>query len=71
NTNLPNRFKASEMPDKVKQWINELQIAAEHSDNMFIKKLLLAYKVLSTNEFNDLTNKIKCRLVKVLETFKQ
>ncbi|CAG8770644.1 14064_t:CDS:2, partial [Ambispora leptoticha] len=31
-TNLPNRFRASEMPDKVEQWINDLQIASEHPD---------------------------------------
>ncbi|CAG8799776.1 1872_t:CDS:2, partial [Racocetra fulgida] len=48
-TNLPSGFRASEMPDKVEQWINELQIAAEHPDEVFVEEMLLAHEALSTD----------------------
>ncbi len=67
---LPNGFRASEMSDKVKQWIDELQIAIENPSEVFIEELLLAYEILSENEFLDLENRIKSGLVKALEAFK-
>ena len=67
---LPNEFRTSEMPDKVKQWIDELQIAIERPSEVFIEELLLAYEILSENEFLDLENRIKSGLVKALEAFK-
>ncbi|CAG8515994.1 23962_t:CDS:2 [Cetraspora pellucida] len=70
-TNLPNRFRTSEMLDKVEQWINELQIAAEHPNEVFVEEMLLAHETLSTDEFNDLINRIEHGLVKALEAFKR
>ena len=67
---LSNRFRASEMPDKVEQWIDELQIAIEHPSEVFIEELLLAYEILSEDEFLDLENRIKNGLVKALKAFK-
>ena len=59
------------MSDKVEQWIDKLQIAIENPSEVFIEKLLLAYKILSEDEFLDLENRIKNGLVKTLEAFKQ
>ncbi len=58
------------MPDKVEQWIGKLQTAIEYSDEVFIEELLLAYKILSENEFINLANRIKNGLIKTLEAFK-
>ncbi len=68
---LPNGFRTSEMPDKVKQWIDELQIVIERSSEVFIEELLLAYEILSEDEFLDLENRIKNGLIKALEAFKR
>ena len=68
---LLNKFKVSEMPDKVKQCIGELQTAIEHPDEVFIEELLLAYEILPENEFINLANRIKNGLIKTLEVFKQ
>ncbi|CAG8775883.1 31337_t:CDS:2, partial [Racocetra persica] len=70
-TNLSNRFKAGEMPDNVEQWINELQIAIKNLDEVFVEELLLAYEILSEDEFIDLMNRIENGLVKALEAFKK
>ncbi len=35
----------SEMPDKVEQWINELQNAAKYPSDIFIEELLLAHEI--------------------------
>ncbi|CAG8851369.1 31378_t:CDS:1, partial [Racocetra persica] len=70
-TNLPNGFRASEIPDKIEQWINELQIAAKHPDEVFVEEMLLAHETLSTDEFNDLINRIENGLVKALDAFKR
>jgi len=48
-----------------------LQTAIEYSDEVFIEELLLAYKILSENEFINLANRIKNGLIKTLEVFKQ
>ncbi len=58
------------MPDKVKYQIGELQIAIEYLDEVFIKELLLVYKILSKNEFINLAKRIKNELIKILEIFK-
>ncbi|CAG8768291.1 14242_t:CDS:2, partial [Racocetra persica] len=50
--------------------INDLQIASEHPDEVFVEKMLLAHETLSTDEFNDLINRIEYRLVKALDAFK-
>ncbi|CAG8585532.1 17980_t:CDS:2 [Cetraspora pellucida] len=70
-TNLPSGFRANEMPDKVEQWINELQIAAEHPDEVFVEEMLLTHEALSTDEFDDLINRIGHGLVKALDAFKR
>ncbi|CAG8751038.1 26579_t:CDS:2 [Racocetra persica] len=70
-TNLPNGFRASKIPDKVEQWINDLQIASEYPDEVFVEEMLLAHETLSTDEFNDLINRIEYGLVKALDAFKR
>jgi len=47
-----------------------LQIAIERPSEVFIEELLLAYEILSEDEFLDLENRIKNGLVKALEAFK-
>ena len=59
------------MPDKVEQWINELQITIECPSEVFIEELLLAYEILSEDEFLNLENRIKNGLVKALEAFER
>lgn len=71
DNHLPCGFRASEMPDKVEEWINEFQTTIEHVDEVFIEELLLAHEVLPENESFDLTNKIENGLIKALETFKK
>ena len=67
---LSNGFRASEMSDKVEQWIDKLQIAIENPSEVFIEELLLAYEILSEDEFLNLENRIKNGLVKALKAFK-
>ncbi|CAG8803606.1 43845_t:CDS:2, partial [Gigaspora margarita] len=55
----------------VEEWINELQIAIEHPDEVFVEELLAAYELLPINEFLDLSNKIENGLIKALESFKK
>ncbi|CAG8838341.1 18839_t:CDS:1, partial [Racocetra persica] len=46
--------------------INELQIVAKYPDKVFVEEIL-NYKVLSTNEFDNLINRIGYELVKALD----
>ncbi|CAI2195196.1 14020_t:CDS:2, partial [Funneliformis geosporum] len=68
---LPNGFRASEMPDKVEQWIDEFQIAIENPSEVFVEELLLAYEILSEDEFYNLEIRIKSGLIKALKAFKR
>ncbi|CAG8799025.1 9353_t:CDS:2, partial [Racocetra persica] len=70
-TNLPNGFRASEMPDNLEQWIHELQTAIKHPDEDFVEELLLAYEILPKDEFIDFNNRIENGLIKALEAFKK
>src|SRR5688572_8264233 len=68
---LSNRFRASEIPDKVERWINELQNAAKHPSDIFVEELLLAHESFYENEFFDLATRIENGLLKALEAFKR
>ncbi|CAG8830877.1 31193_t:CDS:2, partial [Racocetra persica] len=43
--------------------INDLQIASEHPDEVFVEEILLAHETLSTDKFNDLINRIEYGLL--------
>ncbi len=58
------------MPDKVEQQIDELQTIIKYPNEVFIKELLLTYKIFFEKKFLDLENKIKNGLIKALEAFK-
>ena len=63
---LSNEFRVSKMPNKVEQQFSKLQIAIEHSDEVFIEKLLLTYKILLENKFINLANTINSQYTEVI-----